>query len=185
MKKEKNNFARVVEWLLDNEKAKDQKELAAMIGTTQTTITRNKNGEVKCTSNKVIRQLCDVFGDDINIAYLRGESDIMLVADLHQSKTTDISSHKPNNTNDNQTTTTTIGMDAMTSALISSKDETITALRSQLADKDEIIASLRSQLADKGSMLADKESLVNDKDVLITSLQQQVIDLREKLTIEI
>lgn len=190
MKKEKNNFTRVIEWLRENGIIRNQKDMAEQMDITQTTISRNKHGDVKRPDEDTLRKFKAAFGEIINIAYLRGESNIMLVKDLLISdvdlcKSSDtIPDESQLGSADSPTPSTATGMDASKDETIAAKDETISAkdetiavLRSQLADKDEIIALLRSQLA-------DKESLVNDKDALITSLQQQVIELREKLTLE-
>lgn len=147
--KEKNNFARVVDWLLYNGKAKDQKELADMIGITEATMTRNKNGNVRSISEGTIRKLYKKFGDVINVDYLRGTSDVMLVADLEQYSTTE------------KIPETEQVMDVV----IAAKDDIIAALKRELVTKDETTAALRNQLA--------------DKERYILSLQQQLSNLQK------
>ena len=91
MKKEKNNFARVIDYLRDNGLIKNQKEMAERIGVTVTTITRNKHGNVGHTDEETLRRFYKHFGDIINIAYLRGDSDIMLVKDLQSEESGSLS----------------------------------------------------------------------------------------------
>lgn len=155
MNKEKNNFARAVDWLIENGEVKEQKEIADRMGTTPATISRIKNGFVKHPDQETIRKFGKSFGKLINIAYIRGESDVMLVADLPQA-------------------TAPVGVEF-------SKDATTAAL---LAAKDETIAALRSQLAEKDGRISDKDEVIASKDALITTLQQQLATLRAQLAIE-
>lgn len=154
---QKNNFARVLEWLKDNGKIKTQKELAKRMKTTQATITRNKQGNVQQADDDTIRKFAAVFGDIINIAYLRGESDVMLVADLHPHEkiNTGVNSVEPD-------------YSSLINATIAAKDETIMSLKHEIMAKDETIAVLRAQLEDKSDM--------------IKLLKEQVKDLRAELS---
>lgn len=158
MEKNKNNFARVVDWLRLNGKIKNQKEMAERMGTTATTITRNIHGNVKRTDEDTLRKFNAIFGDIINIAYLRGESDVMLVADLYKQEKFGIYSCNCNNDNDkNNQETTSQDISNMLNAVITAKDEVIVALRNQLTDKD---------------------ALIESKERYIKILQQQLFDLR-------
>lgn len=158
MEKVKNNFARAVDWLRFNGKIKNQKELAERIGTTEATISRVKNGNVKHADQETIYKFNAVFGDVINIDYLRGESDVMLIDDLHKKEINNntVNSHISNYSTRNQEVSSQ-DISSMMTAFIAAKDDLIRA-------KDDIIATLRAQLS--------------DKDALIQSLRQQVLDLR-------
>ncbi|MBQ9637132.1 MAG: hypothetical protein IJV36_04445 [Prevotella sp.] len=157
MEKSKNNFTRVIDWLRLNGKIKNQKEMAERMGITETTIARNKHGGVKRTDEETLRKFNAIFGDVINIAYLRGESDIMLVADLNKQNEININEDLCNCNNDRNNQGTT------SQDIISMMNAVITA-------KDEIIATLRNQLADKDAIIESKERYIN-------ILQQQLIDL--------
>lgn len=166
-KSEKNNFARVVDWLRVNGFIHNQKDLANRIGSTETTISRNKHGNVGRTDEETLAKFNAVFGDTINIAYLRGESEVMLVADLHQQERintcVNLQSKPVSHTCEtNQGVSCT---DKFVNATLAAKDETIAALKHELDAKDETIAALRDQIA--------------DKERYISSLQQQLRDLRE------
>lgn len=168
MKKEKNNFARAVDWLRENGKIKDQKDMAKRMDVTTTTISRNKHGSVKRPDEDTLRKFNEQFGDIINIAYLRCESDVMLVADLPQVNRRVNSGSPAVNAN---------GIDALTAALIAAKDETIDALKRELAAKDGVIAA-------KDSQVADRDRLVAAKDALIATLQEQLSTLRMQAVVE-
>ena len=84
--KEENNFTRVLEYLRDHDMIRNQKDLAMRLHTTETTITRNKKGNVKHPDEETLHHFNLAFGNIINMDYLRGESDVMLVADLQQEK---------------------------------------------------------------------------------------------------
>lgn len=149
--KEKNNFTHVLEYLLANGMIHNQKDLAKRLNTTETTVTRNKKGNVKHPDEDTIRRFNAVFGDIINIAYLRGESDIMLVADLPQRKeiNTAVNSRKEQSYSTDYS--------SLINAALAAKDDAIMALKHELIAKDETIAT---------------------KDALILSLQQQLQELR-------
>lgn len=158
MKKYKNNFAHVIDWLRTNGFIHNQKDLAERIGTTETTITRNKKGNVRHFDEETLCKFNEVFGTLINIAYMRGESDIMLVSDLPKQNrvNTDINSYNCNHS---------ISCQKPTSPYINSW------VNSLLAAKDEIITILRNQLT-------DKDALIESKERYIEILQQQISDLR-------
>ena len=147
--KEKNNFTRVLEYLRDHNMIRNQKELAKRLNTTETTITRNKKGNVRHPDSETLHRFNVIFGDIINIDYLIGESDVMLVADLPTSKKVNTSVNPCKQ-----------GCPANCASLIQStieaKDDEIMALKHEITAKDDIIAA---------------------KDSLIYSLQKQVQEL--------
>lgn len=137
--KEKNNFARVLEYLRDHNMIRNQKELAKRLNTTETTITRNKQGNVRHPDSETLHRFNVIFGDIINIDYLIGESDVMLVADLPANKkiTTSVNPCKqgcPSN------------CASLIQVTIEAKDEAIMALKQEIAAKDEIIDYLKKQV---------------------------------------
>ena len=166
-KKEKNNFTRAVEWLKHHGVVKDQNDMADRMGTTPTTISRNKHGGVQRPDDDTLRKFNEQFGSIINIDYLRGESKVMLMKDLvarqsaKQSKPAD----------------KTASLLAAKDETIAAKDETIAALKGKLSSMDETIATLNGRIA-------DKEKIINTQDKLISTLQQQIDDLRRQATIE-
>ena len=158
MKKEKNNFARAVEWLKTNGVVKDQKDMAERLGVTENTISRNKHGSVQRPDDDTLRKFNEQFGHIINIDYLRGESKIMLVKDLAARQ-----SAKPADK--------TASLLAAKNETIAAKDEAIAALKGKLSSMDETIATLNGRIS-------DKEKIINTQDEFISKLQQQIDDLR-------
>lgn len=144
MTKEENRFARAINWLKDHGEAKSQKEMAEKMGTTETTISRIKKSKVCNPDDKTLRMFNTAYGHIINIDYLRGTSDTMLVKDLTQDDT-------KINTNLHQSSQ--IDQSSMVNAIIashsvalSSKDETISSLERELATKTDYANSLQEQV---------------------------------------
>ena len=166
-KKEKNNFTRVVEWLITNGVVKNQKDMAERMGTTENTISRNKHGGVQRPDDDTLRKFNEQFGSIINIDYLRGESKVMLVKDLAARQSAKQS--KPADK--------TASLLAAKDETIAAKDETIAALKGKLSSMDETIATLNGRIA-------DKEKIINTQDELIGKLRQQYDDLRMQVASE-
>ena len=154
-----NNFAAAVDYLKRNGKIKTQKELAGIMGVSEDTITRILKG--KRVTEDAISKLQSATDCIFNIQWLRGESDIMLTAEIRSKGEQDrINPHAQMPGAD---------FSSWANAIIAGKDDAITALKREIAAKDETIATQRGQLA--------------DKDALILSLQQQVADLRHAIAI--
>jgi len=166
MRTEKNNFQRVIEWLRANGLIRNQKDLAERIGTTETTITRNKRGNVRRFDEDTLQRFNAAFGNVINIAYLRGESDKMLVADLAPQEKINACVNSAGTPASSNVPTTS----SLINAALAAKDETIMSLKRELSAKDDLIAALREQQSDKDNLIADKERYILD-------LQQQLFAL--------
>lgn len=163
MKKGKTNFAYALDYLRANGFIHSQKDLADRIGSTATTISRNKHGLVGRTDEETVAKFHAVFGHIINTAYLRGESDKMLIADLSPKEKRNIGVNFENaakSTTDAPTTSSLIN------AAIAAKDETIESLKRELSAKDDLIAALREQITDRNQ--------------LMQTIQQQADDLTKK-----
>ena len=168
MKKEKNNFARAVDWLIENKKVKEQKEIAERMDTTEATISRIKKGRVKHPGPETIRRFGEQFGEFINIAYIRGESDVMLVEDLPAAASGGAPSGQ---------STTPSAVDALTAALLAEKDARIADMKRELGGKDKTILA-------KDETIASQRRELETKEALIKNLQQTVADLRAKQAME-
>lgn len=73
-------FAHVVDWLVQERKIKDQKDLAKKTGITQNSISRIMTGKVE-PKDDTLRKLNSAFGNIFNMQYLRGRSTTMLMKD--------------------------------------------------------------------------------------------------------
>lgn len=162
MKKGKTNFARAIDYLRSNGFVRNQKELADRIGSTPTTVSRNKHGLVSRPDEETIVRFNAVFGHIINIAYLRGESDIMLVSGLspQDNINTGVNSETApavlSGRNDTPDTSSLIN------AALAAKDETIMSLRRELKAKDATISILHDQLIDRTSLMRSTQQHAND-----------------------
>ena len=74
-------FANVVDWLRREKYITDQNDLAHKTGITATTISRIMKAKVEPT-DKTLVKLNQAFKNIFNMAYLRGQSHVMLIADL-------------------------------------------------------------------------------------------------------
>ena len=141
-------FAHVLDWLIQNNKVEDQKDLALKTGISQNTVSRIMTGKVE-PSDDTLRKLNATFGNIFNMQYLRGESIVMLIEDVAYYKTHPGELNKLiNGEGDNK-----IDQSSLVNAALAAKDETIAALHDQLTAKDtviqakdELIANLRQQL---------------------------------------
>lgn len=150
-------FKKMLDWLYANTEASNQTDVARKAGMNQVTMSRILNGKVKNVKSETMRAVNAAYGNVFNPEWMRGDSDVMLVADLRPAAPATAPAGLPTGN------TSPTPPDTMTAALLSAKDETIAALRSQLSDKDNVIAT---------------------KDALISSLQQQLSKLHTQLVIE-
>ena len=141
-------FAHVLDWLIQNNKVEDQKDLALKTGISQNTISRIMTGKVE-PSDDTLRKLNATFGNIFNMQYLRGESIVMLIEDVAYYKSHPGELNKLiNGEGDDKIDQSSLVNAALAAkdATIAAKDETIAALREQIHAKDELIAALRQQI---------------------------------------
>ena len=166
MTKEENRFARAINWLKDHGEVKSQKEMAEKMGTTETTISRIKKSKVCNPDDKTLRMFNSAYGHIINIDYLRGTSDTMLVKDLtsdDEKINTDL--HKSSQ----------IDQSSMVNAIIAATDTTVSSLKRELANKEESFNREMEQLKESHKReLADKETILAERAERIKFLEQQV-----------
>ena len=134
-----NIFAAAFDYLKRNyrDEFHSCRALAEKMGVNKSTITNIMRCYTPVTED-TITKLQTACGCIFNLQWLRGQSDVMLAKDLKAAKSCGSQSEP------------TVDI---TTVVIAAKDETIAALRLQLADKDEIIVT---------------------KDALISTLQQQI-----------
>jgi transcriptional regulator with XRE-family HTH domain len=141
-------FARVLDWLIQNNKVEDQKDLALKTGISQNTVSRIMTGKVE-PSDDTLRKLNATFGNIFNMHYLRGESIVMLIEDVAYYKSHPGELNKMiNGECDDKIDQSSLVNAALAAkdTTIAAKDETIAALREQIQAKDELIAALRQQI---------------------------------------
>lgn len=80
MSNRNERFKAVLDWLYENGKVSDQRELSEVTGITETTISRILNGKVRQPSEDTLRKLNSAFDNIFNMQFFRGESDDMFAA---------------------------------------------------------------------------------------------------------
>lgn len=156
--KTRNNiFAAAFDYLKRTTDINTQQELADKMGVTKDTVSRIITAKTKVTDD-AITKLQTASGCIFNLQWLRGESDVMLAADVD---------NKPTPVAKNLHESTYIDQGSLMNATIAAQQTSIESLKREVAAKDETIGSLKRECA--------------TKDELIKTLQQQVADLRAAL----
>ena len=180
-------FAAAYDHLKRTQGVRTQEQLAEKMGVSPETVSRIIRAHTDVTEDAISR-LQTASGCVFNLQWLRGESDVMLVADIKKNDGHATEATSPSSPD----------MSSMINSIIAAKDDAITSLKRELASKDETIAAKNEAIATKDAAIADKEAVIKakdaalaakdatiaDKDVLIKTLQQQVTDLRAQLAIQ-
>lgn len=151
MRKRNKIFAEAFKWLKahkDNEGkgVKYQKDLAALVGVSEDTITRIMHDQTEVTDDFLCK-FNEAFDNIFNYQWLRGEeNEPVLTADLGKSNPQQSAQVIDPSSMVNAIIAAHNGALAAKDELISAKEETITSLRRELRTKDELIISLRQQL---------------------------------------
>lgn len=162
-------FAAAIDELRRREgKRLSQKEIADRMGVNENTVSRilNLHNEV---TEETITQLQTASGCIFNLQWLRGESDVMLAADVDK---------KPAPVADNLHESTRIDQGSLMNATIAAQQTSIESLKREVAKTEE---SAKRELAAKDETISALRSQLATKDAFIESLQQQVVDLRAAL----
>lgn len=146
-------FAHVLDWLIQNNKVEDQKDLALKTGISQNTVSRIMTGKVE-PSDDTLRKLNATFGNIFNMQYLRGE----LNKDVAYFRSNPGEPGKFTDGNDKSN----IDHSSLVNAALAAKDETIAALREQIQAKDDLIFALRQQI----ELLHQQSNAKKDEEIL-------------------
>lgn len=160
-------FAAAIDELRRREgKRLSQKEIADRMGVNENTVSRilNLHNEV---TEEAITQLQTASGCIFNLQWLRGESDVMLAADADKAPVVD-----------NLHESTHIDQGSLMNATIVAQQTSIESLKRELAKTEE---SAKRELAAKEETISALRGQLATKDTLIESLQKQVADLRAAL----
>ena len=152
-------FAAAYDHLKRTQGVRTQEQLAEKMGVTPETVSRIIKARTDVTEDAITR-LQTASGCIFNLQWLRGESEVMLAADVKK--------------NDGHATGATSPSSPDMSSLINSI----------IAAKDDAIASLKREIASKDETIAAKNETIATKDAAIKTLQQQVLDLRAQLAIQ-
>lgn len=162
-------FAAAIDELRRREGKKlSQKEIADRMGVTEDTISRIMRLHNQVTED-IITRLQTASGCIFNLQWLRGESDVMLAADVD---------NRPAPVADYLHESTHIDQGSLMNATIAAQQTSIESLKRELAKAEE---SAKRELAAKEETISALRGQLATKDTLIETLQQQVSDLRAAL----
>ena len=159
-------FINAIDYLIEQKVVEDQKGVSARTGITEAALSNIRNDK-KIVSDKTIRKFLEGFPGIFNPAYFKGENIYMTLTEAMEAKmyAEEQKLVKEESTAQPQP----IDQSSLVNAALAAKDETIDALRSQLAD-------LRMQLV-------DKQNIIDAKDQLIDSLKMQINNLMSEMQI--
>lgn len=161
-------FAAAIDELRRREGKKlSQKEIADRMGVTEDTISRIMRLHNQVTED-IITRLQTASGCIFNLQWLRGESEIMLAADADRAP---VAANNPHES-------THIDQGSLMNATIAAQQTSIESLKRELAKAEE---SSKHELAAKEETISALRGQLATKDALIGTLQQQVADLRAAL----
>ncbi len=166
-------LAKMLDWIFVNTDSKKNVDVARKAGLDAVTISRILNGRVKKAKQETLRAVNAAYGNVFNPEWLRGKSDVMLVADLaHATTEVNTASQQPE-------------------PVLAPDYHTMLRFNSQIAAKDEIIAAKDDRIADllrqlagmEETMkreLADKDAIIEVKEKYINLLERQIAELRSE-----
>lgn len=194
-------FAAAYDHLKRTQGVRTQEQLAEKMGVSPETVSRIIKARTDVTED-AITKLQTASGCIFNLQWLRGESDVMLAADIKKNDGHATEATSPSSPD----------MSSMINSIIAAKDDAIASLKREVASKDETIAAKDETIATKDAAIADKDAVIKakdaaiadkdavikakdatiaakdsaiaDKDSFIKALQQQVSDLRAQLAIQ-
>ena len=161
-------FAAAIDELRRREGKKlSQKEIADRMGVTEDTVSRIMRLHNQVTED-IITRLQTASGCIFNLQWLRGESDVMLAADADKAPVAADNLHE----------STHIDQGSLMNATIAAQQTSIESLEREVAKTEE---SAKRELAAKEETISALRGQLATKDALIKPLQQQVADLRTVL----
>jgi transcriptional regulator with XRE-family HTH domain len=169
MRKRNNIFAEAFKWIKahrDNEGkgVKYQKDLAALIGVSEDTITRIMRDQTDVTDDFLCK-FNEAFDNIFNYQWLRGEDDEpMLAADLGKSNP-----HQSAQTIDESSQ-----INAAISAYIQLTNRLTDDLKKKEIEMEERLAEKDARIADLQRTIADKEDMIKSRDSRIITLERQL-----------
>jgi len=176
--KENEIFKQMLDWIYANTEAHNQADVARKSGLFEATISRALNGKIKRVKQETLRKVNSAFGNVFNPAWIRGDSDIMLVADLAP-----ISSTQPQTTMPGETDAA--DMSSLINAALAAKDETIMSLKRELSAKDDLIAALREQITDHNQLMQTTRQQADDLTKKYSDLLQAHNTLLHRINVNI
>lgn len=145
--RENEIFKQMLDWIYANTEARNQADVSRKSGVYEPTISRALNGKIKRVKQETLRKINSAFGNVFNPAWLRGDSDIMLIEELQKANQPAVAN------TDISISTGSPDISSLVNAALAAKDETIASLHRELDAKDGIIATLREQLTERITLM--------------------------------
>lgn len=158
-KRDNAPFLRAFQFLLDQNVASGKGEMAKMIGIQPGLISLYAKG-IKRVSEETKMSLVRISKAKINMNYLMGKSQYMLLENVPDDEVVEMEMRRDNPDYD------------LMEARKAEKED---------AAKDELIATLKSQVADLRIQLVDKQNVIEAKDQLIDSLKMQINNMMSEM----
>jgi len=148
-------FAAAYDHLKRTQGVRTQEQLAEKMGVSPETVSRIIRAHTDVTEDAITR-LQTASGCIFNLQWLRGESDVMLAADVKKNDGHATEATSPSSPD----------MSSLINSIIAAKDDAIASLKRELASKDETIATkdvliktLQQQVSDLRAQLAIQKRL--------------------------
>ena len=158
-KRDNAPFLRAFQFLLDQNVASGKGKLSKMIGIQPGLISLYAKG-IKRVSEETKMSLVRISKAKINMNYLMGKSQYMLLENVPDDEVVEMEMRRDNPDYD------------LIEARKAEKED---------AAKDELIATLKSQVADLRIQLVDKQNVIEAKDQLIDSLKMQINNMMSEM----
>lgn len=179
--KENEILKQMLDWLYANTDAHNQVGVARRSGVNAVTLSKALNGKIKKVKQETLRKVNAGFDNVFNPAWLRGDSDVMLVADLQpDDRTAPIVTMPAKSPNEYIPTT-----NSLINAALAAKDETIMTQKRELDNKDATIALLREQLIERTTLMQSIQQQSADLSAKYEALLQEHSKLLHRINVKI
>lgn len=171
--------------ILMKEKNINQTQVAELLNTKSGTFSDYKNGK-KRAGQEMYERLARAFHGRLNLRYLSGESEYMMLENVPEEEIIEYSQRDYNPDFDVQKkakATTSMptesaayipDMSSVFNSALAAKDDAIESLKRELRTKDELIQSLRDQLAAKDKLIEEQKARLIDYRRIINSQENSL-----------
>lgn len=166
--------------ILMKEKSLNQTQVAELLKTNSGTFSDYKNGKRRA-GQEMYERLVRAYGGRLNIRYLTGESEYMMIENVPDEEIIEYIQRDKNPDFDVQKKAEAAipipiepaahvpDMSSVFNSALAKADETIESLKRELRTKDELIQSLREQIATKDQLITEQKARLIDYRRIIDS----------------
>lgn len=148
MNERQKRLKEVYEYLRKSYGIHTQSDFANALRKSRNTITLALNGDKKYLTDKLFKNICEVYPCVFDLNYLlTGEGSLLTIEEeVHNEDYERLYNPQP------------IDQSSLINAAIAAKDESIASLKRELQTKDDIIQALREQIATKDQLIAEQKA---------------------------